>query len=196
MIKDRNINVNKHISNLLIIMISIFFVSTVQGKSSTSPESTVFEFYSKYLAGNSGSLFKLQKEYMTSELEMKLTDSTDCNYDSDRSKDELKKICKKDRECKVNNGNTICNWQGTWIETDVNYFLKSQDDSLSWQKNINVFPISENKNLAYVFSILGDGSDENRYLLIELKKDKNEWKINKVINTYDQGISNCYVGSK
>ncbi|AFH94937.1 TPA: hypothetical protein U2M58_001292 [Providencia stuartii] len=87
----------------------------------------------------------------------------------------------------MNNGNTICNWQGTWIETDVNYFLKSQDDSLSWQKNINVFPISENKNLAYVFSILGDGSDENRYLLIELKKDKNEWKINKVINTYDQG---------
>ncbi|EJF7710988.1 DUF3828 domain-containing protein [Providencia alcalifaciens] len=178
---------NKHISNLLIIMISIFFVSTVQGKSSTSPESTVFEFYSKYLAGNSGSLFKLQKEYMTSELEKKLTDSTDCNYDSDRSKDELKKICKKDRECKVNNGNTICNWQGTWIETDVNYFLKSQDDSLSWQQNINVFPISENKNLAYVFSILGDGSDENRYLLIELKKDKNEWRINKVINTYDQG---------
>ncbi|HEM7175829.1 TPA: hypothetical protein U2M58_001293 [Providencia stuartii] len=86
---------NKHISNLLIIMISIFFVSTVQGKSSTSPESTVFEFYSKYLAGNSGSLFKLQKEYMTSELEMKLTDSTDCNYDSDRSKDELKKYVKK-----------------------------------------------------------------------------------------------------
>lgn len=152
--------------------------------SMSSPEEVVANFYEGYLKNTNEE--SLLESYVTPELALKLYYSSICNYDSDVDEKELEKICKKEQECKKNSGNIVCEWHGTWIETDVNYFIKSQGDALSWQEHINVFPISEEKEIAYIFTVLGDGTDINRYLLIELVKIKKEWKINKVINKYNK----------
>ncbi|MEI9532897.1 hypothetical protein [Moellerella wisconsensis] len=159
-------------------------IVSLTASSRLFPEEVVTKFYESYLKNTNEE--NLVESYVAPELALKLYHSSICNYDSDVDEKELEKICKKDQKCKQSSGNIICDWNGTWIETDVNYFIKSQGDALSWQQHINVFPISQDAYIAYIFTVLGDGSDINRYLLIELVKITKEWKINKVINKYNK----------
>ena len=102
-----------------------------------------------------------------------------CNYDSDDSisESELAKKCAQKHECKQDKGNYICDWYGIWVETDVNYFTKSQDVFLSWRTNINTFDVTQKGSDSLVGVILGDGSEPKARFKVSLKKDNGNWKI-------------------
>ncbi|EKT60361.1 hypothetical protein OOA_12305 [Providencia burhodogranariea DSM 19968] len=146
--------------------------------SRLSPEEVVMNFYEGYLKNTDEET--LVELYVTPELALKLYHSSICNYDSDVDENELKKICRKDQKCKKNSGNIVCNWDGTWIETDVNYFIKSQDNYPSWEKNIVVLKSKQTATYSKIDLILGDGTDPILNLQIVLIKQGSNWKINRV----------------
>ncbi|EOE0523644.1 DUF3828 domain-containing protein [Providencia stuartii] len=146
--------------------------------SGLSPEEVVVNFYEGYLKNiNEESLVE---NYVTPELVLKLYYSSICHYDSDVDEKELEKICKKEQECRKNRGNIVCNWDGTWIETDVNYFIKSQDNYPSWEKSIKILKIKQTDAYSKISLILGDGTEPKLNLQIILVKQGNNWKINRV----------------
>lgn len=144
-----------------------------------SPEKVVENFYEGYLKNiNEESLIE---RYVTPELTLKLYHSSICNYDSDVDEKELEKICKKEQKCKINSGNIACDWGGgAWIETDVNYFIKSQDNYPSWEKNIVILKNEQTATHSKIDLILGDGTDPILNLQIILIKQGSNWKINQV----------------
>lgn len=145
---------------------------------SASPEQVVKEFYEGYLKNINEEY--LIEYYVTPELALKLYHSSICNYDSDADEKELEKVCKKEQKCKNYSGNIVCDWEGTWIETDVNYFIKSQDNYPSWEKNIVVLKSKQTATYSTIDLMLGDGTDPILILQIILIKQGNNWKINQV----------------
>ncbi|HBC5916896.1 TPA: DUF3828 domain-containing protein [Proteus mirabilis] len=152
-------------------------VTSIQN-SILSPEQVVKFFYEGYLKNINEE--NLIKRYVTPELALKLYYSSICHYDSDVDEKELEKICKKEQKCKKNGGNIVCDWGGTWIETDVNYFIKSQDNYPSWEKNIKVLKSKQTDTYSKIDLILGDGTDPILNLQIFLIKQGSNWKINRV----------------
>lgn len=142
------------------------------------PEQVVKIFYEGYLKNINDE--KLIRHYVTPELALKLYHSSICNYDSDANEKELEKVCKKEQKCKKIGGNIVCDWGGIWIETDVNYFIKSQDNYPSWEKNIVVLKSKQTETYSKIDLILGDGTDPILNLQIVLIKQGNDWKINRV----------------
>lgn len=162
-----------------LFLIALSFSNFSQAGESKGPENIVHDFYSAYLQDNSDDNDALVKTYVSDELVKSINDSTMCNYDSDDSipESELAKKCSQKHECKQDKNNYICDWYGTWVESDVNYFTKSQDTYPSWQSNINTSIIKSSNNDSEVDLVLGNRSEPNNHLKVSLKKINGSWKI-------------------
>lgn len=144
-----------------------------------SPVSIVKDFYQHYLNDDHGNSAEIIARYVSDELAKNINYSLKCNYDEDDSSatPALTKICAQKRECKENKGSYICDWSGFWIESDVDYFTKSQDVYPSWKKKIKFVMLSQTNIQAVVGVSLGDGSDPVMKLQVTLDQNNNKWKI-------------------
>lgn len=155
------------------------FSHVVISAESIKPADIVHDFYSEYLNDAMGNNNIILKKYVSDQLMNSITDSTMCNYDSDDSvsTSELEKECSQKHECKQYKGNYICDWYGVWVESDVNYFTKSQDTYPSWKLNIKTRTITENGSKSVVGVVLGNDSEPKHSLNVSLKKIDSSWKI-------------------
>ncbi|MEG1111089.1 MAG: DUF3828 domain-containing protein [Hafnia sp.] len=168
--------------NLFYVFISTLLISCSHlafAAESINPEVIVHDFYSEYLKNGTESNEALVKKYVSDQLLNSITDSTMCNYDSDDSvsASELEKKCSQKHECKQYKGNYICDWGGVWIESDVNYFTKSQDIYPSWKLNIKTSTITNDGSKSVVGVVLGNNSEPKNTLKVSLKKINTDWKI-------------------
>lgn len=168
--------------NLFYAFICAFLFSFLHlafAAESTSPEDIVYDFYSEYLKDDTGNNEALVKKNASDQLINSIADSTMCNYDSDDSvsASELEKKCAQKHECKQYKGNYICDWDGVWIESDVNYFTKSQDVYPSWKLNIKTSTITNDGSKSVVEVVLGNDSEPKNTLKVSLKKINTDWEI-------------------
>ncbi|CAD5534092.1 TPA: DUF3828 domain-containing protein [Escherichia coli] len=161
-----------------LLCLSNFTLASVQA----SPESMVYEFYKSYLKEKSSDNSRLLSQYVSDELMKSINDSMMCNYDSDDSvsAEELEGKCSQKHECKQFKERYICNWHGVWVDTDVDYFTKSQDIYLSWRANISTFDVFQKENDSSVNVILGAGSEPKVKFKVMLKIIDEKWKITSV----------------
>ncbi len=161
-----------------LLCLSNFTLASVQA----SPESMVYEFYKSYLKEKSSDNSRLLSQYVSDELMKSINDSMMCNYDSDDSvsAEELEGKCSQKHECKQFKERYICNWHGVWVDTDVDYFTKSQDIYLSWRANIRTFDVFQKENDSSVNVILGAGSEPKVKFKVMLKIIDEKWKITSV----------------
>lgn len=112
-----------------------------------------------------------------------------CNYNSDDSvsAEELEGNCSQKRECKQFKGRYICNWHGASVDTDVNYFTKSQDIYPSWKASISIFDVSQKENDSSVNVILGVGSEPKVKFKVVLETIDGGWEITSVMEKYERG---------
>lgn len=161
-----------------LLCLSNFTLASVQA----SPESMVYEFYKSYLKEKSSDNSRLLSQYVSDELMKSINDSMMCNYDSDDSvsAEELEGKCSQKHECKQFKERYICNWHGVWVDTDVDYFTKSQDIYLSWRANISTFDVFQKENDSSVNVILGAGSEPKVKFKVMLKIIDEKWKITSI----------------
>lgn len=161
-----------------LLCLSNFTLASVQA----SPESMVYEFYKSYLKEKSSDNSRLLSQYVSDELMKSINDSMMCNYDSDDSvsAEELEGKCSQKHECKQFKERYICNWHGVWVDTDVDYFTKSQDIYPSWRANISIFDVFQKENNSSVNVILGAGSEPKVKFKVMLKIIDEKWKITSV----------------
>lgn len=161
-----------------LLCLSNFTLASVQA----SPESMVYEFYRSYLKEKSSDNSRLLSQYVSDELMKSINDSMMCNYDSDDSvsAEELEGKCSQKHECKQFKERYICNWHGVWVDTDVDYFTKSQDIYPSWRANISTFDVFQKENDSSVNVILGAGSEPKVKFKVMLKIIDEKWKITSV----------------
>ncbi|EQA2890353.1 TPA: DUF3828 domain-containing protein [Escherichia coli] len=161
-----------------LLCLSNFTLASVQA----SPESMVYEFYKSYLKEKSSDNSRLLSQYVSDELMKSINDSMMCNYDSDDSvsAEELERKCSQKHECKQFKERYICNWHGVWVDTDVDYFTKSQDIYPSWRANISTFDVFQKENDSSVNVILGAGSESKVKFKVMLKIIDEKWKITSV----------------
>ncbi|MEF8986320.1 DUF3828 domain-containing protein [Escherichia coli] len=161
-----------------LLCLSNFTLASVQA----SPESMVYEFYKSYLKEKSSDNSRLLSQYVSDELMKSINDSMMCNYDSDDSvsAEELEGKCSQKLECKQFKERYICNWHGVWVDTDVDYFTKSQDIYPSWRANISTFDVFQKENDSSVNVILGAGSEPKVKFKVMLKIIDEKWKITSV----------------
>lgn len=150
-----------------LLCLSNFTLASVQA----SPESMVYEFYKSYLKEKSSDNSRLLSQYVSDELMKSINDSMMCNYDSDDSvsAEELEGKCSQKHECKQFKERYICNWHGVWVDTDVDYFTKSQDIYPSWRASISTFDVFQKENDSSVNVILGAGSEPKVKFKVMLK---------------------------
>ncbi|MEF9838793.1 DUF3828 domain-containing protein [Escherichia coli] len=158
-----------------LLCLSNFTLASVQA----SPESMVYEFYKSYLKEKSSDNSRLLSQYVSDELMKSINDSMMCNYDSDDSvsTEELEGKCSQKHECKQFKERYICNWHGVWVDSDVDYFTKSQDIYPSWRANISTFDVFQKENDSSVNVILGAGSEPKVKFKVMLKIIDEKWKI-------------------
>ncbi|QCT90260.1 hypothetical protein CRI69_17090 [Escherichia sp. E4742] len=161
-----------------LLCLSNFTLASVQA----SAESMVYEFYKSYLKEKSSDNSRLLSQYVSDELMKSINDSMMCNYDSDDSvsAEELEGKCSQKHECKQFKERYICNWHGVWVDTDVDYFTKSQDIYPSWRANISTFDVFQKENDSSVNVILGAGSEPKVKFKVMLKIIDEKWKITSV----------------
>lgn len=161
-----------------LLCLSNFTLAFVQA----SPESMVYEFYKSYLKEKSSDNSRLLSQYVSDELMKSINDSMMCNYDSDESvsAEELEGKCSQKHECKQFKERYICNWHGVWVDTDVDYFTKSQDIYPSWRASISTFDVFQKENDSSVNVILGAGSEPKVKFKVMLKIIDEKWKITSV----------------
>ncbi len=161
-----------------LLCLSNFTLASVQA----SPESMVYEFYKSYLKEKSSDNSRLLSQYVSDELMKSINDSMMCNYDSDDSvlAEELEGKCSQKHECKQFKERYICNWHGVWVDTDVDYFTKSQDIYPSWRANISTFDVFQKENDSSVNVILGAGSEPKVKFKVMLEIIDEKWKITSV----------------
>ncbi|HEI2855347.1 TPA: DUF3828 domain-containing protein [Escherichia coli] len=161
-----------------LLCLSNFTLASVQA----SPESMVYEFYKSYLKEKLSDNSRLLSQYVSDELMKSINDSMMCNYDSDDSvsAEELEGKCSQKHECKQFKERYICNWHGVWVDTDVDYFTKSQDIYPSWRANISTFDVFQKENDSSVNVILGAGSEPKVKFKVMLEIIDEKWKITSV----------------
>jgi hypothetical protein len=144
-----------------------------------SPENIVEGFYRTYLNEPSQGNLKLIEKYVSRQLIQSIRHSFECNYDSEDSsiESENRKLCSKKRECKDYRGNHICDWNGVWIETDVDYFTKSQDIYPSWKRNVKTVTISQSNSESLIDVSLGGGTDPVMNLKVKMIRNGDLWKV-------------------
>ncbi|MBS0848947.1 DUF3828 domain-containing protein [Citrobacter sp. JGM124] len=165
-----------HMRNVFFFAFWLCLSNFTLASGQTSPESIVYNFYKSYLKEESSDNSRLLSQYVSDELMKSINDSMMCNYDS-VSAEEFDEKCSQKRECKQFKGRYICNWCGVWVDTDVDYFTKSQDIYPSWKANISTFDVSQKENNSSVNVILGAGSEPKVKIKVMLKIIDGKWKI-------------------
>ncbi|HFT9547602.1 TPA: hypothetical protein ACGTAX_004789, partial [Escherichia coli] len=66
------------------------------------------------------------------------------------------------------------------VDTDVDYFTKSQDIYPSWRANIRTFDVFQKENDSSVNVILGAGSEPKVKFKVMLKIIDEKWKITSI----------------
>ncbi|WP_271461413.1 DUF3828 domain-containing protein [Pantoea leporis] len=137
-------------------------------------------FYEKYLV--SEGVDALLKKYISKDLLRSINYSSSCNYDSDDVSplNNKEKMCSEKRECKTKGDNVSCNWNGIWIETDVDYFTKSQDFYPSWSKHVSVSLVAKYEDSESYKVSLGMKPDPIMQLRVIVSLVDGNWKIRKV----------------
>ena len=171
-----------HMRNVFLFASLLCLSNFTLASAQASPESMVYEFYKSYLKEKSSDNSRLLSQYVSDELMKSINDSMMCNYDSDDSvsAEELEGKCSQKHECKQFKERYICNWHGVWVDTDVDYFTKSQDIYLSWRANISTFDVFQKENDSSVNVILGAGSEPKVKFKVMLKIIDEKWKITSV----------------
>lgn len=146
------------------------------------PDEVVKGFYHSYLRAEGGEENTLINKFVMPNVVKSINDSYQCNYDSDESARNKVPgmICSQKRECKSSSGDYICNWDGVWVETDVDYFTKSQDVYPSWAKEITIKPLEIHEGNAGFEVSLGKYPDPVTNLKVTLIFSDHNWKINGV----------------
>lgn len=150
--------------SLVGLSVASFSVQAVQPE----PEKRVHDFYHEYLnADNNEVLASLVETYVSKPLIKSLNTSAMCNYGNDDGQ----KVCETD--CDIDR----CFYYNVWIETDVNYFTKSQDTYPDWERFIKTKLIFNNDATAQVDVILGGIPEHKvRYSVFLIQSDEG-WKI-------------------
>lgn len=171
-----------HMRNVFLFSFLLCLSNFTLASEQTSPESIVYNFYKSYLKEESSNNSRFLNQYVSDALMKSINDSMMCNYDSDDSvsAEELEGKCTQKRECKQLKGCYICNWNGAWVDTDVDYFTKSQDIYPSWKVSISTFDVSQKKNDSSVNVILGAGSELKVKFKVILERIDGKWKITSV----------------
>lgn len=171
-----------HMRNVFLFAFLLCLSNFTLASGQTSPESIVYNFYKSYLKEESSDDSRLLSQYVSDELMKSINDSMMCNYDSDdsASAEELEGKCSQKRECKQFKGRYICNWYGVWVDTDVDYFTKSQDIYPSWKSTISTFDVSQKGNNSSVNVILGADSEPKVKFKVLLEIIDEKWKITSV----------------
>ncbi len=171
-----------NIRNSIIFIFVLMFSQLAFATGNTVTENTVINFYKAYLSDDSANDSSIVSKYASDELMKSINDSTMCNYDSydSVSAADLEKLCAKKHECKAYKGNYLCDWYGVWVESDVNYFTKSQDVYPSWKSSIKTSTVRQNAQQSVIDVVLGEGKETSNSLQVTLKKDGDDWKISSV----------------
>ena len=129
----------------------------------------------------------LVRNYVSEQLLNSIADSAICHYDFDESisASESEKICLQVLGCKNHNENYICDWGRVRIESDVDYFTKSQDIYPSWKLNIKTSTLTEDESTSVIEVVLGNDPEPKNTLNVSLNKINAGWKIISV--TEDEG---------
>lgn len=168
-----------HMRNVFLFAFLLCLSNFTLASGQTSPESIVYNFYKSYLKEESSDNSRLLSQYVSDELMKSINDSMMCNYDS-VSAEELEGKCSQKRECQQFKGRYICNWHGAWVDTDVDYFTKSQDIYPSWKTSISTFDLSQKDNDSSVNVILGAGSEPKVKFKVILERIDGKWKITSI----------------
>ncbi|MTH48294.1 DUF3828 domain-containing protein [Intestinirhabdus alba] len=168
-------------NNFLYVLLFIFSQSGFCTELVT-PTNTVVGFYKALLNSDTEKMSEVIEEYVSGNLLKSIQDSTICNYDTviSASDGETEKICSAKRECKEYKGNYICDWYGIGIETDVNYFTKSQDTYPSWRGSIKTSIVKQEEYESVIAVVLGEGEEVTSPLTVSLEKIDGQWKIKSV----------------
>ncbi|MCW2457613.1 UNVERIFIED_ORG: hypothetical protein M2414_005386 [Rahnella aquatilis] len=167
----------------IILAMFIFSLSNMAVSAEVDePETIVREFYKEYLINPATNKDDLVGKYVFPDVIQSIKNSTYCNYDSDDAENtkHMDRICAKNRECRTDKGSDICNWDGVWVETDVNYFTKSQDAPPSWGNHIETVSRERLPDSASFDVTLGEKPDYIMKLRVTLKYIGSEWKISGV----------------
>lgn len=167
-------------NSLVLFFFFVFMFSQYAFCSDTNPPiSMVKDFYQAYLNDEQKSSTEIISRYVSNNLSKNIDYSLKCNYDTDDSigAPALGEVCAQKRDCKESKGSYICNWGGFWIESDVDYFTKSQDVYPSWKRYIKVILVSQTNKKSVLGVSLGAGSESVMRLKVTLKLNGNEWKI-------------------
>lgn len=167
-----------HKRNLILFAFLLCLSNFTLASGQASPESIVYDFFKSYLKEDSSDYNRLLSQYVSDELMKSINDSKMCNYDSDDSVSAGK--CSQKHDCKLSKGSYICNWYGVWVDTDVDYFTKSQNIYPSWKSTISTFDVFQKDNNSSVSVILGAGSEPNANFKVSLEKVDEKWKITSV----------------
>lgn len=159
------------ISKFIPLFALCFTPLLVQAKS-TEPEKVVYDFYRSYLNAETGEVAELVDTYVSKPLIKSLDASAMCNYGND----EGQKVC--ETECDADK----CFYYNVWVETDVNYFTKSQDTYDDWGKFVKTKLIYDNDTTAQVDVSLGKQRTQQGHYTVFLIKDGDSWKIWQVDN--------------
>lgn len=172
---------NNFTGHFFLLLLSLLLESSFAAEV-VPPENVVNNFYHSYLSNYEKSGGGLTNRFVMPNVMQNINNSYRCNYDSEASSnnENLEKICSKKRECKSSKGNYICNWDGVWVETDTDYFTKSQDVYPSWEKNITITPLKVHDENAEFMVSLGKSPCPVTNLKVSLIYLDHNWKINGV----------------
>lgn len=172
----------KFLGQFAILVVFILFSRLSYSSQLDSAEKVLNYFYHSYIREDGAASSDLVTTYVLSDVIKSVNNSSLCNYDSDDSAsgEDLEKMCAKKRDCKSSKGDYICNWDGVWVETDVNYFTKSQDIYPTWKKVINITPLKKSDASADFKVSLGKYPEPVMRLKVSLVPVERSWKISRV----------------
>lgn len=156
----------------LIPLAGLCLVSFTAQADKTEPEKVVYDFYRYYLKAPTNEIASLVDKYVSESLLKSLDASAMCNYGNDEGQKICETKCDADR----------CFYYNVWVETDVNYFTKSQDTYPDWEKYIKTKLIFDNDTVAQVDVTLGKIPTHKAHYFVFLIKEKDGWKIGQVDN--------------
>lgn len=174
-----NIKIN-FVGQFILFSILVFSSCTAFSSQDASAEKVLLDFYQAYINEIGGEGSELVGKHVVNNVVQSINNSFQCNYDSDNT-DDYKKVCAKKRDCKNSKGDYICNWNGVWVETDVNYFTKSQDFYPSWSQCITITRLKENATGAEFKVSLGEFPEPVMKLQVKLVLVEHTWKISSVM---------------
>lgn len=160
--------------SLCMSLVGLCLASFSAQAASDDPNKHVYQFYHLYL-DNPAIHDEVLTEYVAKPLLEAIDTSMQCNYGQSEGDE---KVCSS--ECIENK----CTYGHVWVETDVDYFTKSQDPNTDWANTLETKLVSSNETSALVMVTL-DKTDNVSYA-VTLVNDEggpdSGWKIWRVDN--------------